>query len=273
MNQLFTRLLLLSVVLVGFVMPDLFAQPDGLDATNTDDEPCFAIWDTDDKRGKVISPFGRRYIDIFIPGDLNYTQYRSVVRFYDTNGNILALPGPGNNNGLVQNINLASLSANISTQTTPDGTIYTYELITPFAQSSVSSISFNLYYFHLNVWTSMQTGGASSWDLTNGSTRASCWTYRRKATKVTKMIGRLGQQNAIVNWAYPNPAEGILHIAPTEAASTLKLYDVSGSLLSSWQLPASDSQHKISIQAFPAGVYYLQRHIGAERQYQRIQVL
>lgn len=272
MNQLITRLPLLLIVLVGFFMPNLFAQTDGLDATNTDDEPCFAIWDTDDKRGTVFNPLSKRYIDIFIPNNLPHIKFRAVVRFFDQNGNVMALPSLSYPNALVEDIIPTSLSANISTQSLPDGRIYTYELLTPFSQALVNFVSLDLYGNHLNTWALLQTGANPLWDVTDLSDdrpRSICWVYHT-APSTEKRLGFNSQKSS---WVFPNPTAGILKIAPTEAPSTLYIYDIRGSLLKSWQLPASNSLSKISVQAFPAGIYYLKRQIGTELRYQRIQVL
>ncbi|MFK7922290.1 MAG: T9SS type A sorting domain-containing protein [Bacteroidia bacterium] len=269
MNQLNTRLLLLLVVLVGFAMPNLFAQTDGLDDTNTDDEPCFAIWDTDDKRGRSFNALSKRYIDIFIPNGIPHNKYRAVVRFFDQSNTVIALPSQTYNNALVQDIDPVSLSSNISTQSLANGKIYTYELITPFSQALVNFISLDLYGYHLNAWTSLQSGGSTLWDVRDPRLRAICWPYYTAASK-DKRLGFEPQKSA---WIYPNPTSDILQITPLEAPSTLQIYDIRGSLLQSWQLPAGNSSHKISTQAFPAGIYYLKRQIGTEYKYQRIQVL
>lgn len=273
MNQLFTRLLLLSVVLVGFVMSDTFAQVDGLEGGNANNEPCFAIWDTDEDRDKNNNPLLRRFIDIYIPNVFSASKYRAVIRYYDPLGNLIPMPGAGNNNGVVQDIYVPNSDPDITVTAATNGDVYTFELLSTFSQSLVSYVSLDLFAFHLNSWMPLHTSNNPKWDVNSKSQREICWDKPLPIVKGKGDKGRLGAITKEQAWAYPNPSTGYVRIAPLAQNHQLELYDLQGRLLKSWQFEASTSAYKISIQAFPAGVYYLKRKVGAEQQYQRIQVL
>lgn len=269
MNQLFTRLLILTIGLAGLAMPQLFAQPDGFGSLEGDDEPCFAIWDTDEDRGK--GPILKRYLGIFIPNTLSYTQYKAVVHFFDQNGNLIIDPNTGAAYALSQPFNIPNTNPALQDSSFTDGEAIAFEIPIILNQITIAEIALNLYGRTTTNWDPIQSNtGIPRWDPNDPNREKICWTHTRAI--VHKGYTKREGVTKATSWFSPNPATDKLLVQGGESLSKISLFNTHGQLLRQWVLPASKAQHKISLGPLPPGIYLLRRQIGLTIDTQRLRL-
>ena len=78
----------------------------------------------------------------------------------------------------------------------------------------------------------------------------------------------------VSNWSvYPNPTNGNLWLNPGEGAGVLRLYDVTGALIRTWNIADNNSMMQLDLNGIADGMYFLQMERAGEKSMQKIQVV
>jgi blue copper oxidase len=85
----------------------------------------------------------------------------------------------------------------------------------------------------------------------------------------------INDAHSVVNqWAvYPNPNNGNVWVNPGEGAGTLRLYDVTGALIRTWNVAQQNGIMQLDLNGVADGMYFLQMERAGEKSVQKIQVV
>jgi hypothetical protein len=75
-------------------------------------------------------------------------------------------------------------------------------------------------------------------------------------------------------WAvYPNPTNGNLYLNPGEGAGTLRLYDITGALIRTWNVVDNSSTMLLDMNGVAEGMYFLEMEREGVRSVERVEVV
>ncbi|MEL6651357.1 MAG: T9SS type A sorting domain-containing protein, partial [Bacteroidota bacterium] len=150
-----------------------------------------------------------------------------------------------------------------------DGEAIAFEIPFLLNQTPIDEIALVLYGRTTSIWDPIQPStGIPRWDPNDPNREKLCWSDSRSIAQKSHTKRLSGERI----WFSPNPASDKLLVKGGESTGELRLYNAQGQLLRQWELPASASQHKITIGSLPPGIYLLQRQIGLESDTQRIRL-
>jgi bilirubin oxidase len=72
---------------------------------------------------------------------------------------------------------------------------------------------------------------------------------------------------------YPNPTNGNLWLQPGEGAGTLRLYDVTGALIRTWNVMDNSGTVQLDLNGVADGMYFLEMEKEGERSVERVEVV
>jgi blue copper oxidase len=79
---------------------------------------------------------------------------------------------------------------------------------------------------------------------------------------------------AVSTWSvYPNPTNGNLWLNPGTGAGVLRLYDVTGALIRTWNIANNNSTMQLDINGVAGGMYFLQMERAGEKSVQRVEIV
>lgn len=272
-------LMLLCVCSLGWAQTD-----------STDTYISFGLWDDDNlpfrgvPGGTILTAQDQlRVLDslgIIEEGPTNYDYYKFVFTFTDSVGDTLQQTYPLNGSKYYEKeYDLNNLPSGVSFYTDskdPDRRYFDFRLDMRIDLPSQGKY-LTVYY---EIWAKTSGG---SYQLLLGQGTNDYYTAQLCPTCLPGQNGslafqstkssngkRLGLESRSEHWAYPNPFQGNVLIAPHETETQLEISNLQGQRLLQLQIPASSDPYKLNLSQLPPGTYLFSRVSQHDRQRLRL---